>query len=126
MTRALRPGQARALALWAEALRAGSRSELVVVPVGYGKTVIGVGSFEVAANLAGADTCLYLTPTYLGTASLLDNERTNITAVITDSTNFVLPADRTGGKHGQDFQQNATFKFRVVSSVDTGSPVMSS
>lgn len=63
MSRALRPGQARALALWAEALRGGSRSELVVVPVGYGKTVIGVGSFEVAANLAGADTCLYLTPT---------------------------------------------------------------
>jgi superfamily II DNA or RNA helicase len=35
----------------------------VVVPVGYGKTVIGVGSFEVAANLGVADTCLYLTPT---------------------------------------------------------------
>jgi superfamily II DNA or RNA helicase len=35
----------------------------VVVPVGYGKTVIGVGSFEVAAAGAGADTCLYLTPT---------------------------------------------------------------
>ncbi len=63
MTSALRPGQASALARWAEALRGGSRSELVVVPVGYGKTVIGVGSFEVAANLAGADTCLYLTPT---------------------------------------------------------------
>ena len=59
----LRPGQAEALARWATALRAGSRSELVVVPVGYGKTVIGIGSFEVAANLAGADTCLYLTPT---------------------------------------------------------------
>ena len=59
----LRPGQAEALARWAEALRTGSRSELVVVPVGYGKTVIGVGSFEVAASLAGADTCLYLTPT---------------------------------------------------------------
>ena len=48
---------------WAEALRRGSRSELVVVPVGYGKTVLGVGSFDVAAALAGADTCLYLTPT---------------------------------------------------------------
>lgn len=48
---------------WAEALRGGSRSELVVVPVGYGKTVLGVGSFDVAAALAGADTCLYLTPT---------------------------------------------------------------
>ena len=59
----LRPGQAEALDRWAQALRAGSTSELVVVPVGYGKTVIGVGSFEVAANLAGADTCLYLTPT---------------------------------------------------------------
>lgn len=34
-----------------------------MVPVGYGKTVIGVGSFEVAAGVAGADTCLYLTPT---------------------------------------------------------------
>jgi superfamily II DNA or RNA helicase len=59
----LRPGQAEGLHRWAEALRGGSRSELVVVPVGYGKTVIGVGSFEVAAGLAGADTCLYLTPT---------------------------------------------------------------
>ena len=59
----LRPGQAEALQRWAEALRNGSRSELVVVPVGYGKTVIGVGSFEVAAGIAGADTCLYLTPT---------------------------------------------------------------
>ncbi|MCC7364943.1 MAG: DEAD/DEAH box helicase family protein [Dehalococcoidia bacterium] len=59
----LRPGQAEALKRWAEALRRGSRSELVVVPVGYGKTVIGVGSFEVAAGVAGADTCLYLTPT---------------------------------------------------------------
>jgi hypothetical protein len=35
----------------------------VVVPVGYGKTVIGVGSFEVACGVGGADTCLYLTPT---------------------------------------------------------------
>ncbi|MGH2632569.1 MAG: DEAD/DEAH box helicase family protein, partial [Tepidiformaceae bacterium] len=60
---ALRPGQAAALSRWAGALRNGSRSELVVVPVGYGKTVIGVGSFDVAANLGGADTCLYLTPT---------------------------------------------------------------
>jgi superfamily II DNA or RNA helicase len=48
---------------WAHALRSGSRSELVVVPVGYGKTVIGVGSFEVSAGITGADTCLYLTPT---------------------------------------------------------------
>ncbi|MCC6388123.1 MAG: DEAD/DEAH box helicase family protein [Dehalococcoidia bacterium] len=63
MARKLRPGQAEALARWGGALRQGSRSELVVVPVGYGKTVIGVGSFEVAANVAGADTCLYLTPT---------------------------------------------------------------
>jgi len=59
----LRPGQAEALTAFASALRAGSRSELVVVPVGYGKTTIGVGSFEVAAAVAGADTCLYLTPT---------------------------------------------------------------
>lgn len=59
----LRPGQAEALKRWAGALRNGSRSELVVVPVGYGKTIIGVGSFEVAAGIAGADTCLYLTPT---------------------------------------------------------------
>ncbi len=59
----LRPGQESALQRWAEALRRDSRSELVVVPVGYGKTVIGVGSFEVAAGIAGADTCLYLTPT---------------------------------------------------------------
>jgi superfamily II DNA or RNA helicase len=59
----LRPGQEEALRRWAAALRSGSRSELVVVPVGYGKTVIGVGSFDVAANVAGADTCLYLTPT---------------------------------------------------------------
>ena len=58
----LRPGQAESLASFAAALRSGSRSELVVVPVGYGKTVIGVGSFEVAAA-TGADTCLYLTPT---------------------------------------------------------------
>lgn len=35
----------------------------MVVPVGYGKTVIGVGSFEVAAGTVRADTCLYLTPT---------------------------------------------------------------
>jgi superfamily II DNA or RNA helicase len=59
----LRPGQTEALTGWAQALKEGSRSELVVVPVGYGKTVIGVGSFEVAAGIAGADTCLYLTPT---------------------------------------------------------------
>jgi len=63
MVRKLRPGQAEALARWGDALRQASRSELVVVPVGYGKTVIGVGSFEVAANVVGADTCLYLTPT---------------------------------------------------------------
>ncbi|MBI2765300.1 MAG: DEAD/DEAH box helicase family protein [Chloroflexi bacterium] len=59
----LRPGQAEALARWAAALSAGSRAELVVVPVGYGKTVIGAGSFDVAAAAVGADTCLYLTPT---------------------------------------------------------------
>jgi len=59
----LRPGQAEALKRFSEALRSGSDSELIVVPVGYGKTVIGVGSFEVAAGIAGADTCLYLTPT---------------------------------------------------------------
>ena len=59
----LRPGQSEALKRFSEALRSGSDSELVVVPVGYGKTVIGVGSFEVAAGIAGADTCLYLTPT---------------------------------------------------------------
>jgi len=59
----LRPGQAEALSRWADALRDGSASELVVVPVGYGKTVIGVGSFAVAAEVAGADFCLYLTPT---------------------------------------------------------------
>ena len=59
----LRPGQAEALARFADALRSGSHAELVVVPVGYGKTVIGVGSFEVAAAVAGVDTCLYLTPT---------------------------------------------------------------
>jgi superfamily II DNA or RNA helicase len=52
-----------ALRRWASALRAGSNSELVVVPVGYGKTIIGFGSFEVAANLDGADICLYLAPT---------------------------------------------------------------
>ena len=62
-THRLRPGQAEALSRWAMALRDGSRTELVVVPVGYGKTVIGVGSFEVAAGVVGADTCLYLTPT---------------------------------------------------------------
>ncbi len=59
----LRPGQREALRRWAEALRAGSRSELVVVPVGYGKTVIGVGSFAIALAQGIADTCLYLTPT---------------------------------------------------------------
>ncbi|MEO8538584.1 MAG: DEAD/DEAH box helicase family protein [bacterium] len=59
----LRPGQSEALSLFAKALRAGSQSELVVVPVGYGKTVIGVGSFEVACGAAETDTCLYLTPT---------------------------------------------------------------
>lgn len=59
----LRPGQREALQRWHEALRAGSRAELVVVPVGYGKTVIGVGSFVVALALGVADTCLYLTPT---------------------------------------------------------------
>lgn len=75
----LRPGQAEALRRWAEALRRGSRSELVVVPVGYGKTVIGVGSFDVAAGVDGADTCLYLTPTdvlrtqvYRGVARAMD------------------------------------------------------
>jgi hypothetical protein len=59
----LRPGQREALRRWREALRAGARHELVVVPVGYGKTVIGVGSFVVGAESIGADTCLYLTPT---------------------------------------------------------------
>lgn len=59
----LRPGQAEALSSFARALRAGSNTELVVVPVGYGKTVIGVGSFEVSAAAANTDTCLYLTPT---------------------------------------------------------------
>lgn len=59
----LRPGQAEALQRFADALRRGSTSELVVVPVGYGKTIIGVGSFEVASGVLGADTCLYLTPT---------------------------------------------------------------
>ncbi len=59
----LRPGQAQALSSFAAALRGGSNTELVVVPVGYGKTVIGVGSFEVSAAAAQADTCLYLTPT---------------------------------------------------------------
>ncbi|WP_322818359.1 DEAD/DEAH box helicase family protein [Tepidiforma sp.] len=59
----LRPGQAESLRRWCEALRAGSRSELVVVPVGYGKTVIGIGSFAIAAAEGLVDTCLYLTPT---------------------------------------------------------------
>lgn len=59
----LRPGQAEALERYAAALRSGSNSELVVVPVGYGKTIIGVGSFEVACGVANTDTCLYLTPT---------------------------------------------------------------
>ncbi len=59
----LRPGQQEALRRYADALRSSSRSELVVVPVGYGKTIIGVGSFEVAAGAVDADTCLYLTPT---------------------------------------------------------------
>ena len=54
VSRKLRPGQAEALARWGDALRQGSRSELVVVPVGYGKTVIGGWSVEVAANVAGA------------------------------------------------------------------------
>ena len=61
--RPLRPGQAEALRRWAGALREGSTSELVVVPVGYGKTVIGVGSFDVSATAGCADTCLYLAPT---------------------------------------------------------------
>lgn len=59
----LRPGQEEALERWREALVAGSRSELVVVPVGYGKTVIGAGSFAVAQQAVQADVCLYLTPT---------------------------------------------------------------
>ncbi len=59
----LRPGQRDSLERFANALRSGSNSELVVVPVGYGKTVIGVGSFEVACGVANTDTCLYLTPT---------------------------------------------------------------
>lgn len=59
----LRPGQAESLRRWRDALRAGSRSELVVVPVGYGKTVIGIGSFAIAAAEGLVDTCLYLTPT---------------------------------------------------------------
>lgn len=58
----LRPGQHEALSRWRGALERGSRSELVVVPVGYGKTVIGSGSFGVASELVGADLCLYLTP----------------------------------------------------------------
>ncbi|MGD9934098.1 MAG: DEAD/DEAH box helicase [Dehalococcoidia bacterium] len=60
---ALRPRQAEALQRWRAALHGGSRSELVVVPVGYGKTVIGVGSFDVAVDAGISDTCLYLTPT---------------------------------------------------------------
>lgn len=59
----LRPGQAEALKRWAAALEQGATSELIVVPVGYGKTVIGAGSFGVAAQHLNADTCLYLTPT---------------------------------------------------------------
>jgi superfamily II DNA or RNA helicase len=59
----LRPGQVEALAKWEQALERGDRSELVVVPVGYGKTVIGAGSFAVANRVSGADLCLYLTPT---------------------------------------------------------------
>jgi len=59
----LRPGQAESLRRWRDALRAGSRSELVVVPVGYGKTVIGIGSFAIASAEGLVDTCLYLTPT---------------------------------------------------------------
>lgn len=61
--RALRPGQTEALHRWEAALRDGLRSELVVVPVGYGKTVIGAGSFVAARDHAAADTVLYLTPT---------------------------------------------------------------
>jgi len=61
--RSLRPGQREALEQFAGALRAGSSTELVVVPVGYGKTVIGAGSFDVASGIAGADTCLYVAPT---------------------------------------------------------------
>ncbi|MGK2966570.1 MAG: DEAD/DEAH box helicase [Tepidiformaceae bacterium] len=59
----LRPGQAKALQAWGEALDSGRTSELVVVPVGYGKTVIGVGSFAVARERVRAEACLYLTPT---------------------------------------------------------------
>jgi len=59
----LRPGQRDSLERFAGALRSGSISELVVVPVGYGKTIVGVGSFEVACGVANTDTCLYLTPT---------------------------------------------------------------
>lgn len=62
-THGLRPGQQEALERWRDALNAGSRSELVVVPVGYGKTVIGAGSFGVAQRAINVDTCLYLTPT---------------------------------------------------------------
>ena len=68
----LRPGQGEALRRWAEALKKGSRTELVVVPVGYGKTIIGVGSFDIAANVSGADTCLYLTPTDVLRAQVYD------------------------------------------------------
>ncbi|HET7737375.1 MAG TPA: DEAD/DEAH box helicase family protein, partial [Tepidiformaceae bacterium] len=59
----LRPGQAKALRAWGEALDSGRTSELVVVPVGYGKTVIGVGSYAVARERVRAEACLYLTPT---------------------------------------------------------------
>lgn len=59
----LRPGQAEGLRRWRGALRRGSRSELIVVPVGYGKTVLGVGSWAVARDEVGSDVCLYLTPT---------------------------------------------------------------
>ena len=68
----LRPGQADALRLWADSLHNGTTTELVVVPVGYGKTIIGVGSFETAANVTGADTCLYLTPTDVLRAQVYD------------------------------------------------------
>jgi superfamily II DNA or RNA helicase len=85
----LRPGQAEALRRWADALRHGSRNELVVVPVGYGKTVIGVGSFDVACSLAGAETCLYLTPT--------DVLRTQVYGGVAQALH-VLGSARTVGK----------------------------
>lgn len=59
----MRPGQEEALRRWARAATDGCRSELVVVPVGYGKTVIGVGSFGTSIDELNADACLYLTPT---------------------------------------------------------------